>query len=325
MCGFERERDSATLNSWRSATGKRMANMDDLLIAIIIAGVGLSSAYLRAELLLHRRYKAAERRREGVQRELLIARVHLEQNGMSRCGGTVVSPIQINIFRLVRVLTGSYAFLFRSATLKDLHGSFWRRTLHIVEANRHQSPTRSIAIRSLGNALAFVTVACLFASPSAAGEDAPAQQPLTPGMRVRILDLDISPSKVVGTISRVDDQSVTIDVPGRSEPVAVLREKIARLDVSTGRGSRWLDAAIGGAIGAAGSALACSAGETKNSIVPNSEVTGSCAVLGAALGALIGAIIPPREHWNEMPATRYRLSFAPRLDHGLDLALASNF
>jgi hypothetical protein len=44
--------------------------LDDLLIAILVAGIGLSGAYLRAELLAHRRFKAAERRKELALREL---------------------------------------------------------------------------------------------------------------------------------------------------------------------------------------------------------------------------------------------------------------
>jgi hypothetical protein len=178
---------------------------------------------------------------------------------------------------------------------------------------------------SLGDALALLTLACLFVSGSAAGEEAPLDLSLTPGMRVRILTPGISPSKVVGTINSVDDQSVTIDVPGRAEPVSVPREKIARVDVSSGRRSRWVDAAIGAGIAAAGGALACSASETKHSIVNNSDVTAGCALVGALLGAGIGAVIPPGERWNEMPATRYRVGFAPRPDHGVDLAVAWRF
>lgn len=177
---------------------------------------------------------------------------------------------------------------------------------------------------SLGNSLAILTLACLFASVSAAGEQAPLDFSLTPGMRVRVLSPDISPSKIVGTISRVDEKSVTIEVPGRSEPISVLREKIARLDVSAGRRSRWLDAAIGAGLGAAASALACSSGENKH-LISSADIAASCALLGGLLGAAIGAAIPPGEHWNEMPATRYRIGFAPRLDHGLNLAAAWKF
>ena len=178
---------------------------------------------------------------------------------------------------------------------------------------------------SLYRAVVLLTLA--FASASAAGEDAPLQQSLTPGMRVRILAPDIFPGKVIGTIYRVDDQSVTIDVPGRSEPVSVLREKIARLDVSEGPRSRGVDAAIGAGIGALiGAAGGALAGGSQNShIVSNGEVAAVCAVLGAGLGALIGVAIPPGERWNQLAATRYRVSFVPRLDHGLDFAVAWTF
>ncbi len=185
----------------------------------------------------------------------------------------------------------------------------------------------AIAMR-LSNALALLTLACLFASAPAAAEDAPLDLSLTPGMRVRVLAPDISPSKVVGTISRVDNRSVTIDVPGRSEPVSVLREKIARLDVSEGPRSRGVDAAIGGVIGAGIGAGGCAAGNGgggQGHIVSTGAVAGFCALLGGGLGALIGAVIPPGEHWRAISATRYRVTIAPRLDHGLDLAIAWNF
>jgi hypothetical protein len=177
---------------------------------------------------------------------------------------------------------------------------------------------------SRSNALALVTLACLFASVSAAGEDAPLDLSLTPGTRIRVLAPDISPSKIVGTVKSVDDQSVTIDVPGRSEPVSVLRGKIARLDVSEGPRSRGVDAAIGAGIGA-GIGAASGALGGKGYIVSTGAAAGICAVLGAGLGALIGAAIPPGEHWNEIPSTRYRVGFAPRPDHGLNLAVALNF
>ena len=44
--------------------------LDDLLIALIIAGIGTSGAYLRAELLLHRRLTAAQRIRQLQLRKL---------------------------------------------------------------------------------------------------------------------------------------------------------------------------------------------------------------------------------------------------------------
>jgi hypothetical protein len=174
-------------------------------------------------------------------------------------------------------------------------------------------------------ALLLLSLAC--ASASAADGDAPLQQSLTPGMRVRILAPEVSQSKLIGTVEQVSDDTVTLDVPGRNEPVSIVRRKIARLDVSDGPGSRGVDAGIGAVIGAgvgaAGGALANDSG--RGHVVSGGEVAGICALLGAGLGALIGAAIPPGEHWKEMSATRYRVSFAPRLDHGLDLTVARQF
>lgn len=171
----------------------------------------------------------------------------------------------------------------------------------------------------------LLSLACTFAS--AAGGDAPLQQSLTPGMRVRILAPDVFPGKLIGTVEQVSGDSVTVDVPGRSEPVSVSRAKIVRLDTSDGPRSRGVDAAIGAGIGAgigaAGGALAGSGGHSH--VVSSGEVAAVCALLGAGLGALIGVATPPGERWKEMSAPRYRVGFAPRLDHGVDLAVAWQF
>jgi hypothetical protein len=57
-------------------------SIDDLVFAIIVAGIGLSGAYLRAELVLHRRTTAVQRVRELVQREVHAKRARLGPNKM---------------------------------------------------------------------------------------------------------------------------------------------------------------------------------------------------------------------------------------------------
>jgi hypothetical protein len=178
---------------------------------------------------------------------------------------------------------------------------------------------------SFCGALVLLFLACT--SESAADEDAQLQQSLTPGMRVRILAPEVSPSKIIGTVNQVSEDSMTLDVPGRNEPVSILREKIARLDVSGGPRSRGIDAAIGAGIGAGIGAAGCALanGSGRGHIVSTGAVAGVCALLGAGLGALIGVAIPPIERWKQMSATRYQVSFGPRLDHGLDLAVVWQF
>jgi hypothetical protein len=190
-------------------------------------------------------------------------------------------------------------------------------------------PNRKFPGAIVSLCVALVVLSFASASVFAADGDVPLLESLTPGMRVRILAPEVTPHKVIGTVQRVSEDSVTLDVPGRNEPVSVLREKIARLDVSDGPRSRGVDSAIGAGIGAAVGAAGCAAGNGggQNDVVRISTgaVAGFCALLGAGLGALIGAVIPPGERWKEISATRYRISFAPRLDHGADLAVAWKF
>jgi hypothetical protein len=164
-------------------------------------------------------------------------------------------------------------------------------------------------------------------SAPAAGEDVPLPQSLTPGMRVRILAPEVVPRKLIGTVTRVSADAVTLNIPGRSEPVSIQREKIARLDTSEGPRSRGVDSAIGAGIGAAVGAAGCALGNGSGQghIVSTGAVAGICALFGGGLGALIGAVIPPGERWKAISATRYRVTFAPRLDHGADLAVAWRF
>jgi hypothetical protein len=188
----------------------------------------------------------------------------------------------------------------------------------------------SFNIIPLKNAIvfgAFILWSLASTLASAADGDAPATLSLTAGMRVRIVAPEVSATKLIGTVDRVSDDSVTLEVQNRSQPVVLSREKIVRLDVSDGVRSRGIDAAIGAVVGAgvgaAGGALASSGG--RGHIVSGGYVAAVCALLGAGVGALIGVAIPPGEHWKAMSATRYRVGFMPRLDHGLDLAVAWNF
>jgi hypothetical protein len=58
-------------------------SLDDLLIAIIIAGMGLSGVYLKAEYALHVRLKTAQRRTEGVLQALHTFQVRSEWSSVS--------------------------------------------------------------------------------------------------------------------------------------------------------------------------------------------------------------------------------------------------
>jgi hypothetical protein len=49
-------------------------NFDDVLFGLILCGVGLAGACLRSEYVLLRERRAAERRKEGLMRDLHLKR-----------------------------------------------------------------------------------------------------------------------------------------------------------------------------------------------------------------------------------------------------------
>ena len=61
--------------------GVRMPKImiDEFVLMIIVAGMGLTVAYLRAEYVLHRRFKAAEREKLSVKHELHANRLKPKQ------------------------------------------------------------------------------------------------------------------------------------------------------------------------------------------------------------------------------------------------------
>jgi hypothetical protein len=55
-------------------------SFEDFLIVIVVAGIVLSGAYIRAEYILWRQFAAAERQRDSTLRELHAARLSQQQD-----------------------------------------------------------------------------------------------------------------------------------------------------------------------------------------------------------------------------------------------------
>jgi hypothetical protein len=93
-----------------------MSNMivDDFLLAMIIAGLALAGAYLRAEYALHLRSKTAGRTKERALYDLHAARVRLEWNEIPTHSRTARTPNQPQRFRPM-------SFLMRATRLGREH------------------------------------------------------------------------------------------------------------------------------------------------------------------------------------------------------------
>jgi hypothetical protein len=79
--------------------------VDDCLFATIIAGIGLSGAYFKAEYQLHVRLRTAARKTGVVLHDLHTSRVRIEQNGIPVHARITREPTQPQLFRTIRFLT----------------------------------------------------------------------------------------------------------------------------------------------------------------------------------------------------------------------------
>ena len=159
---------------------------------------------------------------------------------------------------------------------------------------------------------------------TAAADDS-THAPLATGTRVRVSAPDISATPVVGTVRALDATTLTVDVRGRSEPLAVPRDRIHQLEVSSGRRSRWTGTLVGGLLGAAVGAIVGDSSASKHAYDIRSADQAGGAVLGLLVGGGIGALIPPGERWQQLSSSRYRVSFAPCLDRTPGVAFVLSF
>jgi hypothetical protein len=101
-----------------------MTHMDDLLIAMIIAGIGLSIAYLRAELVVRQEFKAAEQKKELALRERHITRARRGHTALLRQPSAVFCLVQTNPFRPMRVLVRALRIFIQERNIQW----YWFRT-----------------------------------------------------------------------------------------------------------------------------------------------------------------------------------------------------
>ena len=160
-----------------------------------------------------------------------------------------------------------------------------------------------------------------------------ANSQLGPASRVRISAPDVSPHRLVGEVSSLGGDTLTLmlDETEALEPVPLV--SVERIEVSRGfvRGNAILTLA-GGGIGA-GVGIAVAANATSEDCVGDLCDLNQLAWLavpafmgiGAFVGWLAGVPFFETERWKEMPLDQLRVSFVPQPDGRVRLAAFFSF
>ena len=149
------------------------------------------------------------------------------------------------------------------------------------------------------------------------------------GARLR-LTLATGGHPLVGAFVALDGETLTLQVPGRTDAMILRRDGITRAEISEGRRSRTHGALLGAAIGAGSGAIigivgglaSTSGGEKTYGAVASGTIT---AFLLGSIGAGVGLVLPPAERWKELPLDRVRLTLARVRGRGAALSVTFLF
>jgi len=122
---------------------------------------------------------------------------------------------------------------------------------------------------------------------------------LSPGAHVRITASGVQPATITGTLVAIDNQVVTVQVPGLAAPTPVPRTAISDVSIREDSRSRGVGALIGAGLGGVAGAVV-GATQSNGRYINKGEATAASIGVGVALGAVIGFAIPPGERWKPL-------------------------
>jgi len=140
--------------------------------------------------------------------------------------------------------------------------------------------------------------------------------PVVPGARVRISAPTINVNRFVGTVVKLNTDTLFLSLTNQTAPQAISFISVKSLEVSRGRKSkRGQGALIGLALGAGIGYLSASSGANNPQAAEPKDFyyktrIPAFALYGSGIGALIGWATKV-ERWQAIPLDRVRLGFLP--------------
>jgi uncharacterized protein YcfJ len=165
----------------------------------------------------------------------------------------------------------------------------------------------------------LIAVMAALAWPALAAADGPRE--VEPGARIRLTAPSVARKILVGTLIADDGESIVVRVGGRTERIVVPRDAVTRMEVQRLPSRRGKGAAVGlftGALvgGVLGYALGDDCSKTWLCLFPPATAMKAGIVIGAPLGALVGAGAVRGAVWQEVSSGRPRVAVTPFMGRG---------
>lgn len=152
------------------------------------------------------------------------------------------------------------------------------------------------------------------------------------GPRVRLTAPAVSGKRLIGTLVRQDDATLTLQRQGAKETMAVPRAAITRIEVSRHRSRRGKGAGIGALVGLGAAVVIgvaagedCYDGRARLICFDKGTMTAASALLTIPVGTLLGMAVAPGERWQTTTPERLRVALAPVRGGGVRASLSLRF
>jgi len=164
------------------------------------------------------------------------------------------------------------------------------------------------------------TIACWFIVSGSVGVLRADEPPFPgPGTRVRVRSSGLESVRLVGTLTAVDQESLTVMPEDGGGPSVVARQDIVRLERSVSPSRRTRGAWIGFGVG-----LALAFGKVAMQGGCNDGCDSSNVMVGAVVAvstAAMGAVVSSGEHWSDVGVERERSRAKAECEVGLEVRL----
>jgi len=162
----------------------------------------------------------------------------------------------------------------------------------------------------MARTLVFALCMALLVPPGTVIADSP-EAPV-PGIRVRITAPHLSSRPLIGTLTALEGDALSLSLEGRPEPITVPRTAVTKWEVSQGRQSHAGRGALWGLLAGAAAGVALAAADDADG--GWYAVAGAfCGGAGAGVGALVGSL-HKTERWEEVEKKSLRIGVVPLRD-----------